>query len=140
MFQVDYIEADQILSISTPSEGTSRLSRRAVQTSAPWNLARISHRARGSTEYVYQPTSGTYAYILDTGVKVTHPKFQGMATFGFNAVGGSNDDVNGHGTHLAGIVSSQTYGVARFATIISVKILGDSGSGSGTSLQCSEYP
>jgi len=47
-------------------------------------------------------------------------------------VGGSNDDLNGHGTHIAGIASSQTYGVARFASVVSVKVLGDEGSSTGT--------
>lgn len=101
---------------------------RTVQTNAPWGLARISHRQRGSTEYVFQPTTGTYIYVLDTGVKITHQLFQGRASHGFNAVGGSDDDLNGHGTHIAGIASSQTYGVVRFANIISVKVLGDEGS------------
>ena len=60
-------------------------------------------------------------------------EFQGRATFGFNAVGGANDDVNGHGTHLAGIASSSTYGVARFANIIAVKVLNDQGSSASMS-------
>ncbi|KAF2204347.1 subtilisin-like protein [Delitschia confertaspora ATCC 74209] len=125
--EVDYIEADQTFTIATTPE--SRInSARNVQTSAPWGLARISHRNLGSSDYVYQPNSGTYIYILDTGVRTTHQLFQGRASFGFNAVGGSNDDSNGHGTHIAGIASSQTYGVVRFANIISVKVLGDDGS------------
>ncbi|KAF2679908.1 cuticle-degrading protease [Lentithecium fluviatile CBS 122367] len=123
---ISFIEADRTFTL--PPVSKTRVSPRVVQTNAPWNLARISHRQSGSTEYVYQPTTGTFVYILDTGVKVTHQAFQGRASFGFNAVGGSNEDANGHGTHLAGIVSSQTYGVVRFAGIISVKVLGDSGS------------
>lgn len=47
-------------------------------------------------------------------------------------MGGSNDDLSGHGTHIAGIASSQTYGVARFASVVSVKVLGDDGSSTGT--------
>ncbi|KAF2272336.1 subtilase [Westerdykella ornata] len=125
---VAYIEADQTVTVTTASKSHTHLSRR-VQTNSPWNLARISHRVRGSADYVYEPTAGTYVYILDTGVKVTHQEFQRRASFGFNAVGGSNDDINGHGTHLAGIVSSQTYGIVRFASIIAVKAVGDTGSG-----------
>jgi subtilisin family serine protease len=61
-------------------------------------------------------------------VRITHEKFEGRASHGFNAVGGSPDDGNGHGTHVAGTASSQTYGVTRFANVISVKVLGDEGS------------
>lgn len=99
-----------------------------MQTGAPWGLGRISHRTKGSTDYAFSPSTGTYVYVIDTGVRITHQLFQGRASHGFNAVGGSNDDLNGHGTHVAGIASSQTYGVARFANIISVKALDDSGS------------
>lgn len=102
---------------------------RDVQANAPWGLARISHRKKGSTDYVFVPTNGTYIYVLDTGVRITHQLFEGRASYGFNAVGGSDNDGNGHGTHVAGIASSQTYGVARFSNIISVKILDDGGSG-----------
>ena len=105
------------------------MSARDTQANAPWGLARISHRKKGATDYVYQQTVGTYVYVLDTGVRISHQLFQGRAQFGFNAVAGSsNDDVNGHGTHVAGIASSQTYGVVRFAGIVAVKVLGDSGS------------
>jgi subtilisin family serine protease len=72
---------------------------------------------------------GTSIYIIDSGVKITHQKFEGRASYGYNAVGGTNDDENGHGTHVAGTASSQTYGVARFANIISVKVMGRDGSG-----------
>lgn len=45
------------------------------QTGAPWGLGRISHKARGSTTYVYDDSAGegTCAYIIDTGVDATHP-------------------------------------------------------------------
>ncbi|KAF2110600.1 subtilisin-like protease Pr1A [Lophiotrema nucula] len=112
-----------------PPSSPSSLSARNTQANAPWGLARISHRKKGATDYVFTPTIGTYVYVLDSGIRTSHQLFQGRATFGFNAVGGSsNGDVNGHGTHVAGIASSQTYGVVRFAGIVSVKVLDDTGS------------
>ncbi|KAF2266554.1 proteinase T-like protein [Lojkania enalia] len=128
--EIDYIEVDQTFTTEAYVDSESeKLFDRDVQANAPWNLARISHRQRGSTDYVFTPTTGVYAYIMDTGVRVTHQAFQGRASWGYNVVDTMNDDTNGHGTFVAGIVSSQTYGVARFANIIAVKILNASGSG-----------
>ena len=38
-------------------------------------------------------------------------------------------DLNGHGTHVAGTVMSNTYGLARRATAIAVRVLDQNGSG-----------
>jgi subtilisin family serine protease len=58
-------------------------------------------------------------------------EFQGRATWGANFVTGSpNTDENGHGTHVAGIITGKTYGVARRASVVAVKVLSGSGSGS----------
>ncbi|KAI8958719.1 oryzin precursor [Daldinia sp. FL1419] len=103
------------------------------QDSAPWGLARISDRAPGASKYTYDESAGegTYAYILDTGIFVDHPEFGGRASFGANFVkdNTNNTDENGHGTHVAGITGSATYGVAKKANLIAVKVLGPSGSG-----------
>ncbi|KAL5389409.1 hypothetical protein DPSP01_002309 [Paraphaeosphaeria sporulosa] len=126
--EIDYIERDQPFTLPSVASFEST-AKRSVQANAPWNLARISHRQRGSTDYVYQPTTGTWVYILDTGIRVSHQSFQGQAVCAFNAVAsGTCDDLNGHGTHVAGIASSQTYGVVRFAGIVGVRVLDSSGS------------
>ncbi|KAI1807198.1 oryzin precursor [Daldinia bambusicola] len=124
--EVAYVTPDVKVSIASTT----------TQTSAPWNLARISHRAPGATTYVYDDSAGagTFAYILDTGIRVDLPEFGGRASFGANFVNSSaktsnNDDENGHGTHVAGIVGSRTYGVAKKTNLIAVKVLGPDGSG-----------
>jgi Subtilase family len=49
---------------------------------------------------------------------------------GFDAVdGGSADDCNGHGTHVAGTIGGATYGVAKGVTLVGVRVLGCNGSG-----------
>ena len=48
----------------------------------------------------------------------------------FDAVdGGSADDCNGHGTHVAGTVGGTTYGVAKGVTLVAVRVLDCAGSG-----------
>eukprot|EP01060_Flectonema_neradi_P036620 TRINITY_DN70_c0_g2_i3.p1 TRINITY_DN70_c0_g2~~TRINITY_DN70_c0_g2_i3.p1 ORF type:complete len:398 (+),score=103.71 TRINITY_DN70_c0_g2_i3:74-1267(+) len=69
------------------------------------------------------------AYVVDTGVRCTHNEFTNRCIWGTNTAGGSNTDVNGHGTHCAGTIAGSTYGIAKSATVIAVKVLGDNGSG-----------
>ncbi|MCZ0982475.1 S8 family peptidase [Streptomyces diastatochromogenes] len=70
--------------------------------------------------------AGVTAYILDTGIDYQHEEFGGRASFGFDAMddGRYGQDCNGHGTHVAGTVAGKTYGVARKANLVSVRVLG----------------
>ncbi|KAI1123871.1 peptidase S8/S53 domain-containing protein [Nemania abortiva] len=131
--QVAEVEQDQIWHLF---DEPHQLSERALttQTGATWGLGTISHRSSGSTSYIYDSSagSGTFAYIVDTGLLTTHTQFGSRASYGYNAVGGANVDSNGHGTHVAGTLGGSTYGVAKAATLISVKVF--SGSSSSTSI------
>lgn len=75
--------------------------------------------------------AGVTAYILDTGIDYAHTEFGGRATFGFDAVndGRQGQDCQGHGTHVAGTVAGKSYGVARKASLVSVRVLGCDGKG-----------
>lgn len=97
-----------------------------TQAGAPWGLGSLSHKQANTDEYIYDPRggNGTYAYVVDTGLLTTHVEFGNRGSLAYNAVPGSTSDDNvGHGTHVAGTIASQTYGVAKEATIISVKVL-----------------
>ena len=50
-----------------------------VQPDAPWGLGRISHVTKGNTTYIYDSSSGegTCSYVIDTGIEVDHPEFEG---------------------------------------------------------------
>ncbi|THA55784.1 S8 family peptidase [Streptomyces sp. A1136] len=76
--------------------------------------------------------AGVTAYVLDTGIDYKHVEFGGRATFGFDAMddGKEGMDCQGHGTHVAGTVAGSTYGVARKANLVSVRVLGCDGTGS----------
>ncbi|MEV6400246.1 S8 family peptidase [Streptomyces sp. NPDC051907] len=75
--------------------------------------------------------TGTTGYILDTGIEYGHAQFGGRARAGFDAVGDGRggQDCNGHGTHVAGTVAGETFGVAPAADLVSVRVLNCEGSG-----------
>ena len=103
-----------------------------TQSGATWGLDRIDQRSLPlSTTYSYTNTgTGVHAYIIDTGIRFDHTDFGGRAVSGYDAVdGGSADDCNGHGTHVAGTVGGSTYGVAKSVTLVGVRVLNCSGSG-----------
>ncbi|MDK2012527.1 MULTISPECIES: S8 family peptidase [unclassified Deinococcus] len=121
--RVKYIEQDAMMHMS------------ATQTGATWGLDRIDQRnlpLDGS--YTYTSTaSGVKVYIIDTGINTAHTNFGGRAIWGTNTTGdGNNSDCQGHGTHVAGTVGSATWGVAKGATLVAVKVLGCDGSGTNS--------
>jgi hypothetical protein len=73
---------------------------------------------------------GVDVYVLDTGIQYSHPEFGGRAKFGgrdFVSRTGDGSDPNGHGTYVSSLVAGKTYGVAKAATIYSIRVLrGDS--------------
>jgi subtilisin family serine protease len=105
----------------------------ATQSNPPsWGLDRVDQRNLPlNSSYTYPNTaSAVTAYVIDTGIRLTHSTFGGRARSGFDAVdGGSADDCNGHGTHVAGTVGGSQYGVAKSVRLVAVRVLNCSGSG-----------
>jgi subtilisin family serine protease len=116
---VAYIEPDQVATIDT------------TQSSPPWGLDRIDqHNLPLSNSYTYNTTaSNVYAYIIDTGIQTSHPDFGGRAAVAYDALGGTGQDCNGHGTHVSGTVGGTKYGVAKAVKLRAVRVLNCSGSG-----------
>ena len=119
---------DRVASIERDSEVNAF----TTQTGATWGIDRIDQISRSlSGTFTYTNTgSGVKAYIIDTGIRFDHSQFGGRAESDFDAVdGGTADDCNGHGTHVAGTVGGATYGVAKGVTLVAVRVLSCSGSG-----------
>ncbi|PTB61741.1 serine proteinase [Trichoderma citrinoviride] len=115
------VEPDYIMWLSDIVEDKRALT---TQTGAPWGLGTVSHRTPGSTSYIYDTSagSGTFAYVVDSGINIAHQQFGGRASLGYNAAGGDHVDTLGHGTHVSGTIGGSTYGVAKQASLISVKV------------------
>ena len=103
-----------------------------TQSNATWGLDRVDQRDLPlSGSFTYTPTgAGVSVYIIDTGIRFDHTEFGGRAVSGYDVIdGGTADDCNGHGTHVAGTVGGGTYGVAKGAKLVAVRVLGCDGSG-----------
>jgi subtilisin family serine protease len=108
-----------------------------TQTNPPsWGLDRVDQRALPlNASYSYATTgSGVNAYVIDTGVRITHTAFGGRAFGGFTAIndGRGSNDCNGHGTHVAGTIGGSQYGIAKSVRLFAVRVLSCSGSGSNS--------
>jgi subtilisin family serine protease len=105
-----------------------------VQTGATWGLDRTDQRSLPlNSTYSYNNTgSGVRAYILDTGIRSTHTEFGGRVVQGHSSITDKRgtSDCNGHGTHVAGTVGGNVYGVAKGVTLVPVRVLDCRGSGS----------
>jgi len=98
-----------------------------VQTSPPWGLDRIDQATLPlDGTFQYAGTGWNYtAYVFDSGIRTTHVEFEGRATTGFTVPDGAGGiDCHGHGTHVAGTIGGASFGVAKQAQIVSVRVFG----------------
>ncbi len=115
------VEPDRVLTVdgtqpNPPSYGLDRVDQRALPLSRSFTTT-----ATGA---------GVTAYVIDTGIRTSHVDFGGRAVSGFDAVdGGTADDCNGHGTHVAGTTGGNAYGVAKSVRLVAVRVLDCAGSG-----------
>lgn len=106
----------------------------ATQNDASPGLDRIDQAALPlDNSFTFEQTAqNVTAFVIDTGILASHVDFQGRVTSGFTAIndGGGTTDCNGHGTHVAGTIGSNTFGVAKQVKLVAVRVLGCNGGGS----------
>jgi subtilisin family serine protease len=113
---VDYVAQNQEVSLQDVQ----------VQLNPPsWGIDRVDQRSLPlDAKYFYPSTANTVrAFIIDTGIRLTHQEFGGRAFCGFDPWGESCAPCNqGHGSHVAGTVGGSTVGVAKGVQLISVRV------------------
>ncbi|KAF3912416.1 Cerevisin [Dactylellina cionopaga] len=129
-----------IFAIPTPLEGSvygrsQTISKPAViqQNNAPWSLQRISspntvaRNGRNTTALAYNYEydeaamgTGVDVYVVDTGIDFKHPEFGERAKILYQNLPDARGDYSGHGTHVAGIIGSKSYGVAKNVNLLGV--------------------
>jgi serine protease len=105
-------------------------------TAFSWGLDRIDQRS-GTLNGMYNPQagnngSGVTVWVVDTGVQSMHSEFitngESRASNPYASYLPA-DDCDGHGTHVAGTIGGNTFGVARNVQIRGIKVLDCTGSG-----------
>lgn len=132
-----YIEEDRVVSL-TNSKQVIFLPGKTAEPLSPWHLTRVvSVSPDADATFPYSHPGSCHrneslqidTYIVDTGIYVDHPEFEGRARWGNNFVDELDTDCNNHGTHVAGLVGSKSYGVCVDANLVAVKVLDCQGSG-----------
>jgi len=119
--RVDYVEEDGKVSLATTQTIT--------YPDGPWGLDRSDQRSLPlDSAYTYNSNgTGVNVYVIDTGIWLSHQEFGGRALAGYDYFRNPADclygwDCAGHGSHVAGIIDGSTYGVAKNATLYSVRV------------------
>ncbi len=123
---VDYVAQDQEMTLAAPAPPSV-----IVQPNPPsWGLDRVDQRSLPlDSKYHYPSTAGSVrAFVIDTGMLLTHQEFGGRASCGWDPWGQGCAPCNqGHATHVAGTIGGATTGVAKGVQIISVRVFECSG-------------
>ncbi|MBB5872715.1 subtilisin family serine protease [Allocatelliglobosispora scoriae] len=121
-------------------EQVQRISVQDTQNNPPnWGDDRVDQRnlpLNQAFTYPTNPGQGVTVYVLDTGLNASHVDFSGRVKQGTDIVDGDSNpaDCHGHGTHTAGTAVGTSYGIAKKASVVSVRVLDCQGSGTNDDL------
>jgi subtilisin family serine protease len=104
--------------------------KKVTQQILPWNISKVIGKKR------IHNGLGVRVGVLDTGINITHPDLAANVKGGVNFVKPftSPNDLNGHGTHIAGIIGALNnrigvVGVAPRVSLYAIKVLDSFGTG-----------
>ena len=124
--RVAIVEKDGPVHLIKPVEGAARPGGGGGGQSVPWGITRVGGAGDGT---------GKTAWVIDSGIDLAHADLNTTRNCHVHYAGTSPNDGNGHGTHVAGTIAAKNngidvVGVAANAYVCSVRVLGNSGSGS----------
>jgi subtilisin family serine protease len=106
-----------------------------AQEGTSWGLNRVDQRSGLNDGYTAGVTgAGVTAYVIDSGVRISHDDFGGRASHGYDFVDddGTANDCYGHGTSVASLLGGAFFGIAQKVDLIAVRVLDCNNSGSGS--------
>ncbi len=130
--RVAYIEEDQVVALKRPDKGGGGSSGGPDPQVTPWGVTAVGGFGNGAT-------SGKKAWIIDSGIDLTHPDLNVDVVNSQSFLSGSQannpNDQNGHGSHVAGTIGALNntigvVGVAAGVPVVAVRVLDRRGSGS----------
>ena len=128
---IESIEADEEIKVELPKpeelSGEAPPSQNATKSYTDYygwfNHNAGGYKLGGASKY-------TWIWIVDTGIDMNHPELNVITNSNYakSFVGGTPDDCNGHGTHVAGIAAAKAnnygmVGISEGAWVVPVKIL-----------------
>ena len=120
-------EQDQVVRALAPPPGKGPGGGTPPPEQVPWGITRVGGPGT---------TSGGTAWVIDSGIDLDHPDLDVDEQRSVTYVGGTPDDENGHGTHVAGTIAAiggngiGVVGVSPGTLVVSVRVLNRRGSGS----------
>lgn len=119
--RVKYVEEDSYLSAA------------GTESNPYWALDRIDqHALPYDLTYNYSAAgTGVNVYVIDSGILTTHVELAGRAFDAYSTIRDTTpiSQCNGHGTGVAGVIGSSTFGVAKNVKLYSVRVLPCTGYG-----------
>lgn len=141
---IAYCEPDRIVTLGPPpgkgpGGGGGGGGGETPSEETPWGVQRVFGQSSNPSYAVPDYVGSNRAWVIDTGIDMDHPDLHVDATKSRNFVSKGKDtgpeDLNGHGSHVAGTIAAMNngagvVGVAPGVLVVAVRVLDRNGSGS----------